>query len=70
MALLDSHILTAILLCPVVGLGLVAAIPSTRPQAIKVTSALISGLAFGLSLVLWQRFDSSSSKLQNKELWF
>jgi NADH-quinone oxidoreductase subunit M len=64
MALLDSHILTAILLCPVVGLGLVAAIPSSRPQAIKITAALVSGLAFGLSLVLWQRFDSSSSKLQ------
>lgn len=64
MALLDSHILTVILLCPVIGLGLVAAIPASQTQAIKVVSALTSGLAFGLSLLLWQRFDSSSAALQ------
>ena len=53
MDLLEAHILTAILLCPVVGLALVAAIPASKPQVIKLASAFVSGLAFLLSIVLW-----------------
>jgi len=64
MASLDTFILTAILLCPVVGLLLVTITPSSRPQAIKVTSALVSGVALALCIILWIRFDSSTGKLQ------
>jgi len=64
MATLDTFILTAILLCPVVGLALVCVIPSSRPQAIKVASALVSGVALALCIILWLRFDNSSAELQ------
>jgi len=61
---LDSFLLTAILACPVVGLALVAIIPASRPHAIKLAAAGVSGVSLALSLVLWQRFDSTSSELQ------
>ncbi len=64
MVVLESFLLTAILACPVVGLVAVAAIPASRPRAIKIASAICSGVALALTILLWVRFDSSIADLQ------
>ncbi|MBJ95278.1 MAG: NADH-quinone oxidoreductase subunit M [Rickettsiales bacterium] len=67
MAWLDSHLLTSILLCPVIGLALTALIPASRTGAIKLSAAIVSGISCALSILLWQRFDPSTSRLQFTE---
>ena len=64
MGWLDSHILTVILMCPVVGLGLLVAVPEDKPKLIKQISAVVSGVALALCLRVWALFDSSEAGLQ------
>jgi len=64
MTFLDAHLLTAILLCPVVGLAVLCCIPADRIRALRGVALASSFAAFALSVLLWMRFDSSEADLQ------
>ena len=64
MGWIDSHLLTAILLCPVIGLVVVGLIPGSRTDLVKQAAGLISGICLVLCLRLWLLFDSSTGALQ------
>ncbi len=59
-----SHILSLMTFLPLVGMVIVALIPSRYPQYIRYFSVLVSGLVFLLSLVMYAYFDRDSTDLQ------
>ncbi len=67
MGWLDAHILTLILMCPVVGLAALLVIPDDKPQLVKQVSAIASGVALALCFRVWALFDSSVGELQMVE---
>ena len=64
MSWLDSHILTVILMCPVVGLAVLLVLPEDKPKLIKQVSAVASGVALALCVRVWALFDVSKGELQ------
>jgi len=67
MSWLDAHILTVILMCPVVGLGLLILLPADKPQLIKQVSGGVSFVALALCARVWVLFDTSQGGLQMVE---
>ena len=67
MAWLDAHILTIILMCPVVGLGVLMLVPEGKNLLLKQVAAVSSGLSLALSLRVWALFDASKAELQMVE---
>ncbi|MGE0616768.1 MAG: NADH-quinone oxidoreductase subunit M [Bacteriovoracia bacterium] len=70
MAWFDEHILTTIVFAPLVLAGLVLFMPGNThggKQMIKVFSLVASLVVFGLSLLLYQRFQATGAEFQLTE---
>ena len=52
---------------PVIGVAAIAFIPRDKVDLIKIVSAVVTGLQFLLTLVLWNNFDSSIGSIQFEE---
>src|SRR5712692_12116333 len=63
--------LTVIIFLPLVGALAIALLPGRRADLIRLTAAIFSGLAFGLSVVLYLAFDPGRTGLQfvEKAAW-
>ncbi len=64
-----EHLLTYILLCPLVAFVVVMFIPGANQRAIKVASALGGLASFGLSLTLWFSYDRMKGGYQFEEIY-
>jgi NADH-quinone oxidoreductase subunit M len=56
--------LTLLLLVPVVGMGIIAMVDGRREALIRRIALAASVAAFGVTLLLWARFDGSSADFQ------
>ena len=56
---MDYNILSWLIWLPVIGVAAIAFIPRDKVDLIKTVSAVVTGLQFLLTLVLWNNFDSS-----------
>jgi NADH-quinone oxidoreductase subunit M len=65
---MDFPILSTILFTPVAALLLVMLLPATRPEAIRITSALAGLVTMGLAAALWSGFDPAGPQHQFVEL--
>jgi NADH-quinone oxidoreductase subunit M len=57
-------VLTALVLVPIVGLGILAFVDGSRERLIRRIVLAVSIVEFALSLLLWMRFDASSADFQ------
>ena len=64
---MDYNILSWLIWLPVIGVAAIAFIPRDKVDLIKTVSAVITGLQFLLTLVLWNNFDSSIGSIQFEE---
>ncbi len=62
--MIDSTVLTLLLLLPTAGAAITLAIPKDRPVWIKSSGLLFSLLTFAASLILWFRFDGANPGMQ------
>ncbi len=62
--MIDSSLLTLLLLVPTAGAALTMLIPKDRPSWIKLSGLGFSLLTFALSVVLWFRFDAANPAMQ------
>jgi NADH-quinone oxidoreductase subunit M len=65
--LFDSHLLSLILLTPLVGVAVLLAIGRSREDAIRRLATLFAGLDFLISVPLWFRYDPQASPWQFTE---
>ena len=61
---MSAHLLSLITFLPLVGAVLLMAFPRGKAPGARGFALFVSGAAFVASLVLWQRFEPSSSALQ------
>lgn len=61
---MEGHILSVITFLPLLGMFVVALIPSRYPRAIKYLSLIISLIVFLLSLYVYIKFDGENTSLQ------
>ena len=64
---MDYNILSWLIWLPVIGVAVIAFIPRDKVDLIKTVSAVVTGLQFLLTLVLWNNFDSSIGSIQFEE---
>lgn len=60
----ESILLSSILLLPLAGAAVIALLPSTAKQTIKVTGMVFSGMAFLFSVWLFLAFDGARADMQ------
>ncbi|MDW8186395.1 MAG: hypothetical protein RMM07_14210, partial [Anaerolineae bacterium] len=72
MDLLQTNLLTLILFLPAAGAALLLFFPRDQEDAIRWTALVVSLITFGLSLLLWFRFDPQAAGFQFVENynWF
>ena len=64
---MEYNILSWLIWLPVIGVAVIAFIPRDKVDLIKTVSAVVTGLQFLLTLVLWNNFDSSIGSIQFEE---
>jgi NADH-quinone oxidoreductase subunit M len=57
-------LLTFLVVVPIAGLAIIACISGRRDELIRRTALAVSVLEFGLTLMLWARFDGTSADFQ------
>ena len=72
MEFIQTHLLTLILFTPLLGAGLVVALPRDQERLIKWTALLVSLVPFGLSLLMWAGFrpDAPGFQFAEQMRWF
>lgn len=72
MDFLFEHLLTLILIAPIISALIILLLPENKPGLVKWTAFVLSFIPFVLSLILWFNFDNSVSGFQFEEkiLWY
>ena len=61
---MDFPILTAILLCPVIGMLVILGVPGSNKRAIRYVALAAAGASMVLSLIMYASFDLQGGKYQ------
>ena len=62
-----ENILSWIIWLPIIGMVAIAFIPREREDLIKISAAVITGIQFLFTIVLWRNFDAGNGGMQFME---